>query len=134
MSFVLDASAAMILLFQEENPAAAGRLMTLLASESAIAPQVWHFEVANALRVAEMRQRATPAETAKSIAMLHHLPLEIESEAPAIALLLALAREYGLSAYDAAYLELALRKSCGIATFDKKLAAASVRAGLSLIH
>jgi predicted nucleic acid-binding protein len=130
---VLDASAALLLLFQDEDQAAAAVLFDRLAEGSAIAPVLWTFEVANALKMAEQRGRATSADTAKAMELLAQLPLTLESTAPAMPLLVSVARQYGLSAYDAAYLELALRSGCALATFDKKLTAAARVAGVELV-
>jgi predicted nucleic acid-binding protein len=45
---------------------------------------------------------------------------------------IALARQYGLTIYDAAYLELAMRRGASLATTDRDLTKAAKAAGVSL--
>ena len=83
----------------------------------------WPFEVANAFLVAERRNRITQADVTQAIAVLNQIPLLIDhdSEQRAGSESLALARQHGLSVYDAAYLELAMRQGAGLASVDKPL-------------
>jgi len=98
----------------------------LLAERGAVVPSLWWFEIRNVLLVAERRQRLTGAESDEFLAELARLPIEIDRE-PVSAEVLALGRRFKLSAYDAAYLELALRRQATLATFDAALAAAARR-------
>jgi predicted nucleic acid-binding protein len=83
----------------------------------------------------ERRARIKPAESAAFIAMIEELPIVAERATGARALheTIGLAREHGLTAYDAAYLELAMRRSLPLATGDRKLRAAAGRAGVALV-
>jgi predicted nucleic acid-binding protein len=83
----------------------------------------------------ERRGRITPAESAAFIAMIEELPIVADraTETRALHETIGLAREHGLTAYDAAYLELAMRRGLPLATGDRQLAAASRRAGVALV-
>jgi predicted nucleic acid-binding protein len=97
-------------------------------------PGLWVLEVTNALAVGERRGRLSAGEAAGALRLLARMPIQIDDRAglPLAADLLALARSHGLSAYDAAYLELALRLSCPLATLDRQLQAAAAAAGVAL--
>jgi len=136
MSIVLDASAALAWVFERSDPSEAQEARTLLgrlATEEAIVPELWHLEVLNALVVGHRRGVIT---TAKAAAFLHHLEdLPIHTDEISLGgrkeQLFGLAREHELSAYDAAYLDLATRTRSALATFDRRLAAARDKTGVS---
>ena len=134
MSLVLDASAALAWIFERADPheaALADRLLDDITRQSVWVPSLWHLEVANALLVAERRGVVREAQVIDYLQRLHRLPLQSD-DAPVSQrqeAIMALGREYRLSAYDACYLELALRTGSMLATFDGKLIAAMERAG-----
>lgn len=100
----------------------------------ALVPSLWSLEVANVLLVAERRQRLTPAQTTRAVTLLQALPITIDSLTAQQAFLttLALGRNYGISAYDAAYLELAMRSGFPIATADKRLSVVASQSGVEI--
>jgi predicted nucleic acid-binding protein len=134
MNIVLDASMALAWIFERPTPAEAERADRVLGEAERVemcVPVLWRTEVANALLVGERRKVVTEAEVIGYLARLDNLPITADNAQP-IARRdqgMALARQYGLSAYDAAYLELALRKGATLATFDRKLADAMRSAG-----
>ncbi len=134
MAFVLDASVTIAWAFEAEaNPVsqeAWRRCFELY--EDVEAPSLWWFEVRNSLLVSERRQRITPARTAGFLKALANLPMSLDRQIGEAALL-SLARDHVLTAYDAAYLELAQRKRLSLATLDKALAAAARASGVPLI-
>ncbi|MFH1741555.1 MAG: type II toxin-antitoxin system VapC family toxin [bacterium] len=133
--FVLDCSMTMAWCFEDEKtPPAEKFLGSLMAGSRALTPSIWPLEVANVLLVAERRKRITRLDTARYISLLQRLPIEIETESllRTVRDVLTLGREQNLSAYDAAYLELALRKSVPLATLDKKLRQAAKRLHIPL--
>jgi len=93
-------------------------------------------EVANALVVAERRERLTEADGIQLIELYGALPIKTDmiSGTEVIGRLRTLARQYNLSAYDVAYLELALRKGLGLATTDLNLQSASKKAGVKILR
>jgi predicted nucleic acid-binding protein len=134
--FVLDNSMAMAWSFEDETDAYAEAVLDQLATTRAMVPVLWPLEVANALLMGERRKRSTEADTLKWIGILSSLPISIDGEtnAHAWSKTLNLARGHGLSAYDAAYLELAIRRGLPLATLDEKLKTAAKAIGVALYH
>jgi len=131
MSFVLDASATMAWCFEDEARPETDRLLRSLESESAVVPALWRWEVVNVVLVAERKRRMTEAQGDRFLTLLSELPIEIDTSATLVGVLHT-GRRHGLSAYDAAYLELAGRVGLGLATLDAKLADAARDAGIPL--
>lgn len=132
MPFVLDASVALSWAFEDEYHPAAALAFERIRSDTAFAPSLWWFEVRNSLIVNERRGRATEADTAAFLQSLARLGITIDYE-PDEALILALARQYKLTVYDASYLALAQRETFPLATLDKTLRAAARMAGTQLL-
>lgn len=130
--FVLDCSATMAWCFEDEASSEADAALDALVDGQAIVPGIWSLEVANVLTVAERRGRVTAAEVSRFVDLLLGLPIVTDAETSSRALgdILMLARTYELSAYDAAYLELAMRLGVGLVTKDRSLANAAARAGV----
>ena len=121
--FVLDNSIVMAWSFEDETSPYADAVLDRLTSGRAIVPSLWPLEVANALLMGERRKRSTEAETIRWIGILNRLPIVIDDETNTRAWgeTVALARGHKLSAYDAAYLELAMRSGLPLATLDERL-------------
>ena len=133
--FVLDASLTLSWAFDDEAAPFAIRILKTLETVHAVAPALWPFEVASVLAVAERRGRINAEQQAEFLERLRLLPILIEHR-PAAWLaqqILPLARRYRLSAYDAAYLELAIREGLPLATLDGDLQAAARHAGVRLV-
>ena len=134
MSLVLDASAALAWIFERVDPsevAVADRLLDDIATESVWVPSLWHLEVANALLTAERRGIAKEAQVIDYLQRLSRLPImtdEVEVSRRQ-EVIMSLGRQFQLTAYDASYLELALRTGSTLATFDAKLARAMQQVG-----
>ena len=135
MSFVLDNSVAMLWLVPATNSAgseyARAALQALKASQ-AVVPSLWALEAANVIAKVEAKGMVTEAESQRFIALLGRLDIATDPATATHALgdTLNLARRYKLSAYDAAYLELALRRGLPLATLDAALAKATTIAGV----
>ncbi|MFN7098580.1 MAG: type II toxin-antitoxin system VapC family toxin [Gammaproteobacteria bacterium] len=134
MKFVLDASMALAWLFErakkEEIDYANKALFALVDNETSV-PPLWHIEIANALLVGERRHVITEAQSIDYLNRLSGLPIVTDDICPSSRrdMVIALAREHQLTAYDATYLELALRRDAVLATFDIELAKAMHNAG-----
>ena len=133
---VLDASVALTWCFEDETTAATREILRRLAEEAASVRATWRTEVANALATAERRRRITPAETAQFIAKLEGLAILVDEETSSRAFtrILGLAREERLTAYDDAYLELAMRLGVPLASKDRDLCDAAERVGVSVLR
>ena len=134
MSLVLDASAALAWIFERTDPgekALAERLLDQIADQPVQVPGLWHLEVANALLVAERRGVAKEAEVIDYRQRLARLPIMTDDIEISLRqeMIMALGRQFRLTAYDATYLELSLRTGSTLATFDTRLAAAMQKAG-----
>ena len=132
--FVVDASVALAWCFDDEATPATRALLDRFEQEQAEVPSLWHLELANALALAERKRRITPARSSEFTALVAALPIVTDAETSTRALntVLDLARRERLSAYDASYLELAMRRGVPLATTDRELARAARRAGVVL--
>ncbi len=133
---VLDASVALAWCFENEATAAADRVLERLAAEAASVPAIWHLEIANVLALSKRRRRITSARSGEFIALLETLAIVVDEETPSRALghVLDLARKERLTAYDAAYLELAMRLGLPLASKDIDLCDAAERLGVSVLR
>ncbi len=133
--FVIDCSVAVTWCFEDEATPASDRLLDRLSEEAAAAPAIWPLELGNVLVMAERRGRLNAAKITEFVALVQDLPVAIDEETPQRALdeVLALARSEGLTTYDAAYLELAMRLGVPLATQDKELRQAAEKLGTPVL-
>lgn len=131
-AFVLDCSLTIAWFFDDEANAYALAVEDSLAAASAVVPSHWPLEVANALLMGERRKRTTEAKVTTFLGLLQSLPIAADDETMNRAWQesLGLARTHQLSVYDAAYLELALRRGLPLATLDQALRAAGSVCGV----
>lgn len=121
--------------FLDENNSYALEILDNLTSRSLLwVPALWHYEFANMLAVARRQKRISRTDTDNIWRQIGLLPFKIDilslSNRDAI---LELAMKHNLTAYDAAYLELSLRKVLPIATLDRQLIKAAKSAGASIL-
>lgn len=131
--FVIDCSVVLSWYFADEADDYGNAVAVRLARSQAIAPSLWPLEVANALVMGERRKRSTVAQATAFLAHLVGLPIVLDDATPTHAwgTTLQLARTHHRSAYDAAYLELALRRGLPLATLDGPLAKAAAKTGIA---
>jgi predicted nucleic acid-binding protein len=129
---VLDCSYAMAMVMPDERrPVSIQRV----ADAPLVAPAIWPLEVANALRSAAKRGRVREDQVGGLCADLDGFGIEIATQGSMrVADAYAAAARHDLSAYDAAYLELALQRRHALATLDARLAALAAALGLSVLH
>lgn len=135
MRFVLDCSVAISWCMPDENnDYARAVLLLLFQNNEAIVPSFWWLEIINVLLVAERRNRTTEEQTANALVMLKSLPIIVDANTSSASInaTLALGRDRGLAAYDAAYIELAIRERLVLATIDNKQAEAARQYGVLL--
>jgi predicted nucleic acid-binding protein len=132
---VLDGSVALSWFFRDEAHPYADAVATRLGRSSAWVPAVWPLKIVNALVTGERRRRSTEAQATQWLEMLSRLPIHVDDRADFSHWreVLRLARNYHLSAYDASYLELALRRGLPLATLDAGLKSAASAAGVQLV-
>ena len=122
-SVVIDASVALAWCFPDEGSAYADTVLVELRGNSILVPSVWALEVANGVLVGEWSKRLHQPEIRRFRTLLENLSVvqDLQSLSEYVRNVLPLAREHGLSAYDAAYLELSVRHGAPMATLDRKL-------------
>ncbi|MHB8382147.1 MAG: type II toxin-antitoxin system VapC family toxin [Candidatus Binataceae bacterium] len=134
--FVLDASVTMCWLFADQATAHTDSILDRLAGQDeAITSIIWPLEVANVLVISERRKLIKPAEGAAFLEELGQLPIRVEPTTPEriFGNVFECARRYRLSAYDASYLDLAMREALPLSTVDNALRAAARAAGVALV-
>jgi predicted nucleic acid-binding protein len=141
VTLVLDASVTLTWLLGDAKPsdhAYAGAVLATMARPgmTATVPVTWGLEVSNVLARSEARGLTTEAQGEAFLEMLAGMAIESDAAtfANALSSTLQLARRYGLSAYDASYLELALRAGLPLATLDGGLIKAARKAGVGLLR
>jgi predicted nucleic acid-binding protein len=136
MTFALDCSVAMTWLFEHDASPETDKLLGKLAgADTAVVPQHWLLEVTNVLLVAEASKKKKAAESMEFLALLSKLAIESDAETGhyATTATIALGRKHKLTSYDAAYLELAMRRGVALATLDKSLRKAAVMEGVPVL-
>ena len=135
MSLVLDSSAVLAWVHGDERTPEIEAVFDRVVEEGAIVPNPWHLEVANSLTVAVRRKRAGQAFRDDVLRDLGELNISVDGDTAANAwsATVRLADLYGLTVYDAAYLELAQRLRLPLATLDRDLAKAARAAGVEVL-
>jgi predicted nucleic acid-binding protein len=136
MAFVIDASATLPWRFADEStPWTEALLDRAEAGEEILVPAHWPLEVANGLLVAQRKGRVTDAQVSEFLEDLAALPIRVIPAAAAqLPAILRLAKQYRLTAYDAAYLDLTQHASLPLATLDADLRKAASAAGAALVE
>ena len=132
---VVDASIALTWCFEDEVTAETEAIGTRVDFEGAIVPGLWRLEVANTLLLAERRGRIDISDVEQRLELLAALPISIDADTGIRAWTdtLLLARAERLTLYDAAYLELAIRRDVELATLDRDLRRAARRMGVAVV-
>jgi predicted nucleic acid-binding protein len=131
---VVDASTVLAWCFPDETSDYADGVLVSLEGRTVLVPAVWALEIANAILTGERRKRLNQPEIRRFTTLLESLSLvqDVQPVGERVNHVLPLARAHGLSAYDAAYLELAIRHRAPLATLDGKLQKAAKKAGVTI--
>jgi predicted nucleic acid-binding protein len=132
-AFVLDSSVALAWCFHDEANAYADAVAARFPEVIGTVPVIWHLEIANALLMGERRKRSTESNTAQWLGQLSGLPIVTDEDGLAHTWtgVISLARAQNLTAYDASYLELAMRRGLPLASLDNRLKAAAKALGIA---
>jgi predicted nucleic acid-binding protein len=133
MPFVLDASVTASWVLEDEGDPASDVAFERIRSDPAWVPLIWWFELRNTLIVNERRGRLTMTDTMSFLQSLSRTKLHLDT-LPDEGRILALARQYRLTVYDSAYLELAMREGLSLATLDRALANSARAEGVELVR
>jgi predicted nucleic acid-binding protein len=131
---VIDASVTLSWCFPDERTRDSMRVLDELRHRKGIVPGIWPLEVSNAILAGERRRRLEASDVSRFLGLLNQLSLTVDAVAAQYSFgnILPLARAHGLSAYDASYLELAMREGCTLATLDAKLRKAARALGVGV--
>ncbi len=132
MSVVVDCSVAINWVIPDEGSLYAESILERVSVGSGVVPPLFRIEVGNSLLVAWRRKRITAELLGQALARIDALPLKQDTLGAAYVWSesIVLAQTYGLSLYDATYLELAKRLGLPLATLDTRLAQAARSAGV----
>jgi|SRR5579871_4268133 len=135
MSLVLDNSVTIASIYVEQTSAEVDRVLQAVSGAGAWVPALWRLEVANILEMGVRRGRHDAKFRDATLRDLALLPISIdqETEEHAWGATLRLAERHRLTLYDAAYLELAKRRSLALATLDRELRSAAKAGKVALL-
>jgi predicted nucleic acid-binding protein len=132
---VIDSSVSLAWVLKDEKNAATDEILDKVVNEGAWVPALWRLEIANILRQAIKQRRLDKAGRDGAIASLANLDIAIDPDTNTFAWsrTLELADRFGLTSYDASYLELAQRRTLPLATLDQELRTAGRKLGIPLL-
>jgi predicted nucleic acid-binding protein len=130
MAFVLDCSVTLPWFLEDERTAFTDSLLFAAKQTEYWVPGLWCLEFPNALLVAERRRRIGRARRIEALEQIPKLQIQVDSEPVDLKAVSLVAEKHDLSTYDAAYLELALRRGLGLVTLDQDLADAAASEGV----
>lgn len=133
MPFVLDNSVVSGWFIGNQATPYGDAIAVRLQDDRAVVPALWELEFSNVLRTACLRKVMTAQAAQVVIAQIVSLPIDVDRHAVPPGELLALALRFGLTTYDAACLELALRLQLPIATLDAPLRDAAMASGVGVV-
>jgi len=134
---VVDASVALAWALPDESSPYADAVLTVVEQEGLRVPELWAREIANGLAVAYLRKRITSSDEKAFLAALSHLRIQVEETSGALIVIrdgTAAALHYGLTAYDAAYVDLASRERLTLATLDMAMRKAAEQSGVTIFR
>lgn len=132
MAFVLDCSATLPWFLEDERTAFTDSLLFGAKRADYWVPGIWSLEFPNALLVAERKRRIDRARRIEALDQIQLLQIRVDGEPVDLKVISSIAEKHDLSTYDAAYLELAIRRGLGLVTLDRELAQAASSEGVSV--
>ena len=135
VSVVIYSSVVLTWCFEEKASPQTDALFERVRDRGAVVPALWHLELANLLLQADKRRRIAAADVVTRLELIAELPIATDPETAVRAWreVIALARAERLTACDAAYLELAVRRGLPLSTRDDALISAAGRVGVAII-
>ena len=132
---ILDSSATLAWIYGDETTEAIRQVFDAVAEDGAVVPALWRLEVANSLTMAVRKRRIDPNFRRAALADLALLDITTDQQTDSFAWTdtLNLADHFHLTVYDAAYLELARRRTLPLATLDQELRTAATAVGVTVL-
>ena len=137
MTLVVDASVALAWALPDESSPYADAVLAVVEQTGLRVLELWARELANGLAVAYLRKRITSVDENAFLLALSYLSIDVEEPVPAVTAVrngTAAAMRYGLTAYDAAYVDLAVRENLTLATLDTAMRKAAEAAGVTIFQ
>jgi predicted nucleic acid-binding protein len=132
--FVLDASLAASWCFRDEATSYTEAVLSAVSAlTEATAPQLWAYEIRNTVLVGVRRNRITKADAVAFLKSLRDFPIRLAIP-PSYDGVFELADRHGLTVYDAAYLDLAVREGLPLASLDGPLIRAAQASGIAVFQ
>lgn len=132
MPIVVDNSVVLSWCLADESDPAADRAMQRVVDDGAFVPGIWWYELRNALVVNERRGRLEISDTVAILTDLREMSISVDRDHDD-GVLFSLARQHDLAVYDAAYVEVALRRGLPMASLDQQLRRAAAACHVTLI-
>jgi predicted nucleic acid-binding protein len=135
MSIIADISVVLAWLFEEEQTADALEVLGLIEKEGLLVPPLWWSELENGILMGERRGRKSSDESATFLKLVKALPIQTD-DTPRHRVsdsILEIGRKHQLTAYDAAYVELAVREEASLASFDTALRKCAVAMQITIV-
>jgi predicted nucleic acid-binding protein len=132
MAFVADNSVVVAWFVEPQADDYTRAMLHRSIGETVYVPAVWQPEFANAMVSLAHRRRLKPTDIPRILDAIERMDVETDNAPPSARALVELARRHALSAYDACYLELAIRRQLLLAVRDGPLRKAAHRAGILL--
>ena len=132
MAVVIDTSVAVAWFVPSQAGSYADRIARRVRHEALVVPSLWEVEFGNVMTTLLRRKLLARHQVASVLAKAERLDLTVDRDVATARVLFTLAEQHGISAYDAAYLELAVRRGLPLATRDTSLARAARSAGVLL--
>ena len=132
---ILDSSATLAWIYGDETTEAIRQVFYAIAENGAVVPALWRLEVANSLTIAIRKRRIEPDFRRAALADLALLDITTDQQTDSHAWTdtLNLADHFRLTVYDAAYLELARRRTLPLATLDQERRTAATAIGVTVL-
>lgn len=134
MSIIADISVVLAWRFEEKQTEQALDVLRLIEKVGLLVPTLWWSELENGILMGERRNRATPVESAAFLKLVRDLPIRTD-DAPRHEIsdaIINIGRQHHLTAYDAAYVELAIREGASLATFDTAIRRCGTTLGVKI--
>lgn len=132
--YVIDSSVFGPFFFNDETDVLDPALGDLIAGGECVVPQHWWLEIGNQLLMGLRRGRSDDLAARSLLTEVEHLPISVDGQtATQFRVTFDVASRHGLTVYDAAYLELAIRSSATLVSYDKALRAAADKEGVKLL-
>lgn len=129
----MDTSVTLAWVFEDECTEQIEALLDRVCDEGGLVPSLWQYEVCNALASATRQGRCNQAAATRILGLLADINLRVTEASVDKIRVYHLAHTTGLSAYDAAYIDLAMSKGLPLATLDQRLAQVAIGLGVEVL-